>query len=173
MHSYLRAIGFANITKESEVEKLLEDVYKKFDHREAVREDDTAFIEMEKEFAPDMGIKLCGDVDGDGFHRQYYFPYYKGRSVTTSEEVSVERRVNGDSFAGICDDGRVGVSLIFYLQNAARYRQEQILNQLKGIPVTTTFTGLSSGGRILFPVAKKRLRKIWILKRNLLHTAAS
>ena len=112
MHSYLRAIGFANITKESEVEKLLEDVYKKFDHREAVREDDTAFIEMEKEFAPDMGIKLCGDVDGDGFHRQYYFPYYKGRSVTTSEEVSVERRVNGDSFAGICDDGRVGVSLI-------------------------------------------------------------
>lgn len=102
-----------------------------------------------------MGIKLCGDVDGDGFHRQYYFPYYKGRSVTTSEEVSVERRVNGDSFAGICDDGRVGVSLIFYLQNAARYRQEQILNQLKGIPVTTTFTGLSSGGRILFPVAKK------------------
>ena len=46
MHSYLRAIGFANITKESEVEKLLEDVYKKFDHREAVREDDTAFIEM-------------------------------------------------------------------------------------------------------------------------------
>ena len=109
MHSYLRAIGFANITKESEVEKLLEDVYKKFDHREAVREDDTAFIEMEKEFALDMGIKLCGDVDGDGFHRQYYFPYYKGRSVTTSEEVSVERRVNGDSFAGICDDGRVGV----------------------------------------------------------------
>ena len=155
MHSYLRAIGFANITKESEVEKLREDVYKKFDHREAVREDDTAFIEMEKEFAPDMGIKLCGDVDGDGFHRQYYFPYYKGRSVTTSEEVSVERRVNGDSFAGICDDGRVGVSLIFYLQNAARYRQEQILNQLKGIPVTTTFTGLSSGGKILFPVAKK------------------
>ena len=56
MHSYLRAIGFANITKESEVEKLLEDVYKKFDHREAVREDDTAFIEMEKEFAPDMGF---------------------------------------------------------------------------------------------------------------------
>ena len=51
MHSYLRAIGFANITKESEVEKLLEDVYKKFDHREAVREDDTAFIEMEKEIA--------------------------------------------------------------------------------------------------------------------------
>ena len=65
-------------------------------------------------------------LTGDGFHRQYYFPYYKGRSVTTSEEVSVERRVNGDSFAGICDDGRVGVSLIFYLQNAARYRQEEI-----------------------------------------------
>ena len=50
----------------------------------------------------------------DGFHRQYYFPYYKGSGITTSAEVAVEKRVGGDSFAGVCDDGRVGVSLIFY-----------------------------------------------------------
>lgn len=158
MHSYLRAIGFGNITKESEVEKLLTDVYQKFDHRDAVREADTAFVEMEKEFGPDMGIKLCGDLDAGGFHRQYYFPYFKGKGITTSEEINIERRVNGDSYAGICDDGRVGVSLIFFLQNAARYRREQILDQLRGT-VTTTFTGLSSGGKILFPVNKKSVRE--------------
>lgn len=78
MHSYLRAIGFANITKESEVEKLLEDVYKKFDHREAVREDDTAFIEMEKEFAPDMGIKLAEMLTVTGFTDSIIFLIIKG-----------------------------------------------------------------------------------------------
>ena len=35
----------------------------------------------------------------------------------------MEKRVGGDSFAGVCDDGRVGVSLIFYVQNAVQYQQ--------------------------------------------------
>lgn len=113
MHSYLRAIGFGNIKKESEAERLLEEVYKSFDHREAVKDGQSVFLEMEKEFAPDMGIMLCGDLDQEGFHRQYYFPYYKGNGITTTEDIIVEKRVNGDSFSGVCDDGRVGVSLIF------------------------------------------------------------
>lgn len=155
MHSYLRAIGFGKIRKESEVEKLLAEVYAHFNHRDAVREDDTAFLQMEKEFAPDMGIMLCGVLDQDGFHRQYYFPYYKGSGVTTTEDIVVEKRIGGDSFAGICDDGRVGVSLIFYVQNAAGYQREQILNQLRGQQISTTFSGLSSGGKILLPVCKR------------------
>ncbi len=155
MHSYLRAIGFSTIKREAEVEKLLAEVFRDFDHRDAVRGKDTAFVEMEKEFAPNMGIKLCGDLDADGFHRQYYFPYYKGSGVTTTEEVSVEARVGGDSYAGICDDGRVGVSLIFYLQNVVGYRKKLLMNTLAGRRVTTTFSGLSSSGMILFPIMKR------------------
>ena len=33
MHSYLRAIGFSKLNKESEAEKLLDEVYKNYDHR--------------------------------------------------------------------------------------------------------------------------------------------
>ena len=154
MHSYLRAIGFSKIKRESEVERLLTDVFDNFDHRDAVRDHDTAFVEMEKEYGPDMGIMLCGSVDQEGFHRQYYFPYYKGSGITTSADLVVEKRIGGDSFAGICDDGRVGVSLIFYLQNAARYQKEQILNQLPDHSITTTFSGLSTNGMILLPISK-------------------
>ena len=157
MHSYLRAIGFSQLKKESEVEKLLADVYQNFEHRDAIRDEDTAFIELEKDYAPDMGIMLCGAVDKDGFHRQYYFPYYKGSGITTSAEVAVEKRVGGDSFAGVCDDGRVGVSLIFYVQNAVQYQKEQILNQVLGQAVSTTFTGLSTGGTILFPIRRNEV----------------
>lgn len=56
MHSYLRAIGFSQLKKESEVEKLLADVYHNFEHRDAIRDEDTAFIELEKDYAPDMGL---------------------------------------------------------------------------------------------------------------------
>ncbi len=154
MHTYLRAIGFSEIEKESDKEKLLDRVFKDFSRRYIAKEKDSVFVEMEKEFAPDMGIKLCGILDRDGFHRQYYFPYYKGSSVTTTEEVAVEKRISGDAYSGVCDDGRVGVSLIFYLQNAADYRREEFFQRLFHRRMETTFSGLSTDGRILFPVKK-------------------
>lgn len=154
MHSYLRAIGFSRLTRESEVDNLLANVYESFDHRDAVRENDTAFVQMTKDYAPDMGLALCGSLDTEGFHRQYYFPYYRGRGITTSADLAVEKRISGDSFAGICDDGRVGVSLIFYVQNAVRYQKEQVFYSLSGRGVTTTFSGLSTGGMILLPISR-------------------
>ena len=156
MHSFLRAIGFSRLKTESEIEKLLDEVFHHYSSRNVAKNENSVFIEMEKEFASDMGIMLCGDIDKDGFHRQYYFPYYKGSQVTTEEDVVIEKRVNGDSFAGVCDDGRVGVSLIFYLQNAAAYQKEQILNNFFGRKTSTTFSGLSTGGMILLPVNSKR-----------------
>lgn len=176
MHSYLKAIGFGKLKKESEVERLLEEVYRDYSHRSVVKEENGAFLEMRKEFAPDMGIVLCGMLDEDGFHRQYYFPYYKGSGITTTEDLIIEKRVSGDSFAGVCDDGRVGVSIIFYLQNAAAYQKRQINNQLFGQKITTTFSGLASSGTILLPVQKRQefegIEKPEPSKRNQLLSAA-
>lgn len=176
MHSYLKAIGFSNLKKESEVEKLLEDVYRNYTHRNVVKKKESAFLEMRKEFGPDMGIILCGDLDEDGFHRQYYFPYYKGSGVTTKEDLIIEKRVNGDSYAGVCDDGRVGISIIFYLQNAAAYQNRLINNQLFGQKVTTTFSGLAASGMILMPVQKNENDQMMIVpetsRRNQLMSAA-
>ena len=59
MHSYLRAIGFSQLKKESEVEKLLADVYHNFEHRDAIRDEDTAFIELEKDYACLLYTSLC------------------------------------------------------------------------------------------------------------------
>lgn len=176
MHSYLKAIGFGNIKKEGEVEALLEEVYREYSHRNAVKLPSGAFLEMRKEFAPDMGIALCGMLDEEGFHRQYYFPYYNGSGITTKEDLIIEKRVGGDSFAGVCEDERVGVSLIFYLQNAAAYQKRQIDHQLFGQKVTTTFSGLSVSGMILLPIEKKQapypVDKSDSFKRNQLLSAA-
>ena len=78
MHSYLRAIGFSQLKKESEVEKLLADVYHNFEHRDAIRDENTAFIELEKDYAPDLGIMLCGAIDKDGFPRSHCHLFQSG-----------------------------------------------------------------------------------------------
>ena len=157
MHSYLKAVGFSEIKKRAEMKEIILDVIRNYDEKNVVSDHpDGTFAEFSKSYGYDCGITVCGQYDEDNrFHVEYYYPFFKGTGITTNEPVTVERHADKESFAGACDDLRIGITLIFYLQNAARYRQEQILNQLKGIPVTTTFTGLSSGGRILFPVAKK------------------
>lgn len=161
MHSYLRSIGFGDsISSEHDMELLLEEVFRSYEHREAVKEEgNRAFLELTKSFGPEMGIKLCGELDGRGFHRQYYFPYLKGSGITTSEDLVVEKRIGGDSYVGICDEGRVGISLIFYVQNPGAYHRERFLSHLKGSRVTTTFSGLSSGGVILLPMKVNEQRR--------------
>ncbi len=48
------------------------------------------------------------------------FPVFPGTGVTSSDEKSMAAR---ESFAGVMEDARVGVSLIFYVQNAVAYKK--------------------------------------------------
>ncbi|HIS31763.1 MAG TPA: DUF3881 family protein [Candidatus Limivivens intestinipullorum] len=155
MHSYLRAIGFSSLKKESEVNQLLQETFRDYTERNAVRLDkQSAFVEYTKEFADDMGITVCGEMDENGFHQEYYFPYFRGTGISTREALTVEKQGSRESYAGVCEDMRVGVSLIFYVQNTAKYKKEQILNQLVQQNINTTFSGLSIQGKILLPVRK-------------------
>lgn len=179
MHAFLRAIGFSDsILSEYEMEQLLDDIYKNHECQETVQEENgnRAFLEMSRSFGPEIGIKLCGELDEHGFHRQYYFPYLNGSGETTSEDLSLEKRASGHSYVGVCDDGRVGCSLIFYLQNPADLKKESILNHLKGNRITTTFSGLSLRGMILFPIkeneSQKEEKSVSFTNRSSLVTAA-
>ena len=155
MHSYLRAIGFSDIKDGSEIKDIIHDVFYEYDERNAAKEDKgRAFVEYSRTFGPDMGITVCGSLDREGFHQEYYFPYLKGSGITTKEELTIEKRGENESYCGVCEDMRVGVSLIFYLQNVAKYKKESFLGKLLNQNITTTFSGLSLQGKILFPVLK-------------------
>lgn len=155
MHSFLKSIGFSNIKTEREVEEILDDVFRRYTERQVVKEENgNAFVELSKSFGPDFGITLCGEMDGNGFHQEYYFPYFRGTGVTTKEDLVVEKHGARESYAGVCEDSRVGISLIFYVQNTAAYKKACINKQLLNQNVSTTFSGLSNKGMILFPVCK-------------------
>lgn len=156
MHSFLRSIGFSNAGNRKEIEALLREVCADCDSRDAVKLDhNRAFVEYRKEFAPDCGIAVCGELDGDGFHQDYYFPYLKTDVVSSNADLVIEKHGEKDSFAGVCEDMRLGITLIFYLQNAVDYQKECIVKWTAENNLTTSFAGLASEGKILLPLYKE------------------
>ena len=76
-------------------------------------------VELYMEVAEDTGIVVRGETDADGnFHVAHYFPIHRGKGISSQEAVYINKRVDTDAFTGMCDDYRIGVSLIFYVQNA-------------------------------------------------------
>lgn len=158
MHSYLKAVGFSNITKRSKMKEITMDVIETYDEMNVVENHpDGAFVEYSKNYGCDCGITVCGQYDENNeFQVDYYFPFFRGTGITTQESVVVERHADKESFAGACDDLRIGVTLIFYLQNAAEYMQEQYKGSMFPGGQPLTLSGLAREGKILFPVEKDK-----------------
>ena len=158
MHSYLRSIGFSKVTKRREIQKIIHDVIKNYDEKVAVENHpDGVFIEYSKSYGCDFGITVCGQLDEENkFHVEYYFPYVRGTGITTHENIIVERHAEKESYAGACDDLRIGVTLIFYLQNPAEYMVEHYKGNFHENGQPLTLSGLAKEGMILLPVQKDK-----------------
>lgn len=161
MNSFMASIGFSNIRRESDMEKILDLVFRKYTERKAVKSDNgTAFVEYSKAFGPEFGITVCGELDETGFHREYYFPYFRGTGISSREDLVVEKHGGRDSYAGVVEDMRVGISMIFFVQNICQYRKAAKNQRLLDQKISTTFSGLASTGMILLPVGKSEEQRL-------------
>ena len=156
MHKYLRAIGFGKLTDRKELQKLLTDiVVNGTDRAYTSNSENTLLAEFGKDFAEGIGIAVCGEFDEDDkFTYDYYYPYLRGNIISSQEDVTVERHAAQESYAGVCDDIKVGVSLIFYLQNMIPYVKAQNSGVLPIRGTTLTLTALSVKGTIMMPIMK-------------------
>lgn len=168
MHKFMRAIGFSEYSDRKKLKELLIDVIMNSDRRAyTLNQEGIMLGEFCKDFSSQMGIAVCGEFDeNDKFIYDYYYPYLIGNGITTNEDVSVERHAAKDSYAGVCDDMRLGISLIFYLQNMIPYVKAQSTGHLPIRGTTVTMSGLSTGGSILLPI-KKDEEDVERVKRNL------
>ncbi len=135
-----------------------------FDEKNLFRDEDGRMIgEFSRDFAPDIGMTVCGEFDEKGdFHPDYSFPYLRGNCVTSYEEVNLERHVEKQSFAGAVDDPRVGITIIFYLINMG-----QVMCKCGKVSPDDKFdavklTGLAREGKIILPA----IRNEWWEKRE-------
>lgn len=156
MHKYLKAIGFTELKKKQEIREILKQTADEFDLQRAVSLDETSeFCELKKQYGDNVGISVYGEMVQDKiFEREYYVPYFEGSGITTYADVLVERRIEKEMYVGICEDVKVGASIIFHIQNAIEYMKEKQLGGLAKKTTSVTLSGLGSSGMILFPISK-------------------
>ncbi|MFG6330733.1 MAG: DUF3881 family protein [Lachnospiraceae bacterium] len=157
MHRYLRAVGFSNVQKREEYEKLLRFTVECYQTEEtAVTADGEEFSERRKAFAEQMGLIVRGVSDErNEFHPEYCVPYFTGKSERFYEDMVIERHAEKESYAGVCDDMNLGVSLIFYLQNVTEYLNRKRYGRMDKATASLILSGLSVEGKILMPVCQK------------------
>lgn len=186
VHRYLRAIGFSKLKRREELRALINEVVErtilspekmdqKGDGRKeagyvsardiAADKDDFVYAELSLDFVHGAGICVRGEFDEENrFLYEYYFPYLRGNHISSNEDITIERQAEKESYAGVCDDIKVGVSIIFYLQNMIPYKR---LKALKRLPVQGTsliLSALSVDGTIMMPIIKNEYEKQRIKK---------
>lgn len=119
--------------------------------------DDSIAVEYRKDFSDDFGIAVCGEFSDEAdFDYEFYYPYFKGRYVSTNTEIDLERLMDTESYAGVFDDTRVGISIIFRLKNRLDYQKILMNEEITTVRKPITLSGLAETGTILLPIKKDK-----------------
>ncbi len=167
MHRFLRSVGFSAITTKKQLRELITYTIQKATEKSYTSgtEEDSMFAEFSLGFGERIGITVRGEYDeNNNFTYDYYFPYLRGECITTKEDISVERHAARESYAGVCDDIKVGVSLIFYVQNIIPYIRAKNAKLLPIRGTTLSLTALATGGTIMMPIIKSEKQKANVRK---------
>lgn len=159
MHKYLRAVGFSKVKSREQLQILIAKTIKNASERSfTVYKDETLLAEYSMDFAPGMGLKVCGEMDEqDRFLYDYCIPYMRPGRISSKERLSVERHMHEISYAGVCDDDRVGITIIFYLLNRIDYIKNYYDKSIDENSGTLSLSGLSIDGMIMMPIEKSQV----------------
>ena len=161
MHKFLRAVGFSKIQNRKEMTQLIvSSVQHPTSRNYASSKDNVIIAEFMKDYSEGLGLAVCGEFDEeDKFVYEYYYPYLIPSRVSTEEDISVERHAAQHSYAGICNENRIGVSLVFYLLNMISYMKYENEDHFPIRGTTLSLSALSIKGQILMPIAKTEEEK--------------
>ena len=155
MHKFMRTIGFGGCDSDLEMDKIMRKLAKTASKTAVLeRNDHPTLYELRAELAPGMGIAMIGQMTEKGtFKREYAFPYVTGSDISSTAECSIQRHAERETYAGLLDEYRVGISLIFYMTNSIEYRSRRS-KRLPVLAKNICLSGLASQGKILLPVKK-------------------
>ena len=166
-HKFLKSIGFSEVNSRKEIKKILKLVLLSPTEKQYVTlQDDSIAVEYRKSFSDEFGIAVCGEFSDDAdFDYEFYYPYFKGRYVSTTTDIDLERVMETESYEGVFDDSRVGISIIFRLINRLDYQKILMKDDIKTVKKSVILSGLAESGTILFPI-KKDKRQVMKEKRD-------
>ena len=157
MHKYMRTVGFSKYKNKRDMDVLLKKLAAEAKIKQELAEagQSHTFCEIRAEMDQGMGVALAGEIDDDrNFSLEYYYPYVTSSEISSKAECSIQRHAEKETYAGMLDEYRVGISLIFYMENAVEFRKLKGRKRIK--PKGVAMTGLSVQGKILLPVQKTK-----------------
>ncbi len=157
-HAFLRAVGFKKAPDRKKLKKLITHAVRNPKRRQYGTADDGIIeADFSVELGNRIGVTVCGSFDpdnSDSFLPDFFFPYLDGSVQSTTEDISAEAHSFRRSYAGVCDDLRLGVSLIFFLKNRIQIMRLKALD--RDIPRDTPvkLCALAREGSVLMPLFK-------------------
>ncbi|MDD6334648.1 MAG: DUF3881 family protein [Clostridia bacterium] len=192
MNLYARALGFDNLTSKAEEKFIKTGIKESIKEGFVIRHEKLNRGVIILRLSKSTGLYIFGRFDKNTFKYEYYFPFVVGKTVSDNEEMTIERHLDKESYAVICDELKTGVTLIFFLQNVMDYLEylysgkdfpvpefnPDIKNEICRQPIKNkkvSLTALSLGGMILLPIRKEkkraRSREEDITRKNLIQAA--
>ena len=160
MHKYLRAVGFSQYEKKSQVDSFFKENLKE-EHLTStyITQDMRLCGQYNIPVCNGAGISVIGEQEKDQLALiDFYYPYLKGYDYTLIQECTIEKHSDKESYAGIIDDYRLGIALIFYLTNGNVYNSLIKTHKISDIKIDKIYlSALSVSGRIILPIDKKEL----------------
>ena len=152
MHKYLPAIGFSNLNNDT-LNDLLQEIKLRPDYQEsAIDFEGNQFVELRYMVTDNVGLVLRGIYnDDDEFVLDYYYPTFFGDTVSLVNDVDIIKQSDKDNYQVMVDEIRLGVNLIFQLQNMGEY----LRNNIKDDKITNknvSLAALSMDGKIILPL---------------------
>ncbi|MCR4830376.1 MAG: DUF3881 family protein [Pseudobutyrivibrio sp.] len=152
MHKFLPAIGFSKLNNET-LTNLIQEIVKRPDYQEsAIDFDGNQFVELRYMVADNVGIVLRGSYDdNDEFKLDYYYPTFIGDTISIKNDVEVIKQSDKDNYQVMVDEIRLGVNLIFQLQNMGEFLRRNITDG-KSSDRDIKLAALSLDGKIILPL---------------------
>lgn len=152
MHKYMPSVGFSKLNK-AQLEELIREITLRPDYQEsAIDLEGNQFVELRYMVADNVGLVLRGIYnENDEFILDYYYPTYFGESISVNNDVEIIKQTDKDNYYVMCDEIRLGVNLIFQLQNMGEFlRRNGRATKIENRDIR--LAALSTEGKILLPV---------------------
>lgn len=152
MHNFLPAIGFSKLNNDS-LDELLLEIMARPDYQEsAIDFEGNQFVELRGMVADNVGLVLRGVYnEKDEFVLDYYYPTYFGENVSIKNDVEIIKQSDKDNYQVMVDEIRLGVNLIFQLQNMGEYLRRNIMAG-KTADREIRLAALSLDGKVILPL---------------------
>ena len=156
MHKFLKAAGFSKFENERQIYEFIKNEVMRPERLtdRAPLADGCSILEYRWQASPEIGF-CAGILDfGTGEGRvDYYYPYFLTGETSSNEICSVERYTERENYAGLIDEYKIGLSLIFFVTNPLSYRKlpdKEVQFDFRG----TSLTAFCNEATVILPVQK-------------------